>query len=179
MSISEKKKATVNYVDNAKLYTVMIKYRTSAIEAVNLGLDKPRVPEYVGHCILEIARRLSTKSNFINYPFVEDMIGDGVENCIYYIDNFNHEKYSNPFAYFTQIIYYAFLRRIQKEKKHLYVKQKTLQNAFLHGLLNEYQEGDDAGGSMIDLDSEYMSAIVEDFEKKLEDKKKKVVKKWV
>ena len=78
---------------------------------------------------MQIAVHLSYKSNFINYGFREDMISDGIENCIQYIHNFDPDKSKNPFAYFTQIIYYAFLRRIQKEKKSLYVKYKSLENS--------------------------------------------------
>ena len=57
------------------------------------------------------------------------MISDGVENCLQYLDNFNPTKSNNPFAYFTQIIYYAFVRRIQKEKKQVKVKQKMIMEA--------------------------------------------------
>jgi len=163
-----------HYVDNAALFEDLVKYRNKVVEAKEKGLDKPRVSEYSGSCILLIAKRLSTAPQFINYSFREEMISDGVENCIHYIDNFDPSKSSNPFAYFTQITYYAFIRRIQKEKKHMYVKQKTLQNAHIHGLLNDYQDSDsDAHGGKIDLDSEYMSHLVEDFEKKLAEKKQK------
>ena len=36
-------------------------------------------------------------------------------------------KSKNPFAYFTQIVHYAFLRRIQKEKKQLDIKTKIIE----------------------------------------------------
>ena len=86
------------------------------------------ISEYLGECFMKIAQRLSFRPNFINYAFKDDMISDGIENCIQYIKNFNPEKSSNPFAYFTQIIYYAFIRRIQKEKKQLYIKYKTMES---------------------------------------------------
>lgn len=166
--------STHHYVDDAKLYEAMVQYKLKLKENESKGLDKPRVSEYIGSCILLIAKRLSTRPQFINYSYRDEMIGDGVVNCINYIDNFNHEKYKKPFAYFTQIIYYAFIHRIQKEKKHLYVRQKTLQNAYLNGLLNDYQESDgDSYGTVIDLDSDYMANLVEDFEKKLAAKKQK------
>jgi len=168
------KAETEHYVDNKRLYTALLKYKIACREAAEQGKPKPRIPEYVGECILRIANGLAVKQNFVNYQFKEDMIGDGIENTIMYLDNFNPEKYKNPFAYFTQIIYYAFLRRIYKEKKALYVKQKALQNAALFGLLEQTQAGDDGlGESVIDLDNEYMSNLVEDFEKKLVEKKKK------
>ena len=84
------------------------------------------LPEYAGECFLKIAERLSHRPNFINYAFREEMVSDGIENCVMYAGNFNPEKSTNPFAYFTQIIYFAFLRRIEKEKKQLYIKYKTM-----------------------------------------------------
>jgi DNA-directed RNA polymerase specialized sigma24 family protein len=84
------------------------------------------IPDYAGECFLKIAERLSHRPNFINYAFREEMVSDGIENCVMYASNFDHEKSSNPFAYFTQITYYAFLRRIEKEKKQLYIKYKTM-----------------------------------------------------
>ena len=103
---------------------------------------RPRVPTYVGECIMKIATHLSHKPNFINYTFREDMICDGIENCLQYIDNFNPDKSSNPFAYFTQIIYYAFLRRIAKEKKLLYIKYKASENVNIFDQTSSKQVGD-------------------------------------
>ena len=95
-------------------------------EAEELGQPKPRIPNYIGECFLKIATHLSFKPNFVNYMFKDDMVCDGIENCVQYINNFDPAKSSNPFAYFTQIIHYAFLRRIQKEKKQLEIKNKIL-----------------------------------------------------
>jgi hypothetical protein len=105
-----------HYVDNKKLFAEMKQYLDGVKEAEESGADKPRIPEYIGECLLKISTRLSTKPNFINYTYRDEMISDGIENCINYIGNFNPEKSDNPFAYFTQIIYYAFLRRIQRER---------------------------------------------------------------
>ena len=91
------------------------------------GDPKPRITNYLGECFLKIATHLSFKPNFVNYIFKDDMISDGIENCVQYIHNFNPEKSQNPFAYFTQIIHYAFLRRIQKEKRQLEIKNKILE----------------------------------------------------
>ena len=88
----------------------------------------PPISNYIGECFLKIANRLSYRPNFINYTYREEMICDGIENCLQYVHNFNPEKSDNPFAYFTQIIYYAFLRRIQKEKKQAHVKNKIIEN---------------------------------------------------
>ena len=116
---------TTHYVDNKHLYSVIVEYKALVAEAAAENKPKPLIPNYVGHCILQIGKRLSTKPNFINYSYRDEMISDGVENCISYFDNFDPAKSSNPFAYFTQIIYYAFLRRIQKEKKQSYIKHKA------------------------------------------------------
>ena len=88
---------------------------------------KPPISNYLGDCFLKIATHLSFKPNFVNYMFKDDMVCDGIENCVLYVHNFDPSKSSNPFAYFTQIIHYAFLRRIQKEKKQLEIKNKILE----------------------------------------------------
>ena len=115
-----------HYVNNKDFLDALIEYRAKCAEAKEAGKDKPIVSNYIGECILKIATHLSYKPNFINYSYRDDMILDGVENCIQYLDNFNPDKSSNPFAYFTQIIYYAFLRRIAKEKKQSYIKGKLI-----------------------------------------------------
>ena len=107
----------------------MIIYKREFDEAKSRDELPPMISEYLGECFMKIAQRLSFRPNFINYAFKDDMISDGIENCVQYIKNFNPEKSSNPFAYFTQIIYYAFIRRIQKEKKQLYIKYKTMESS--------------------------------------------------
>ena len=115
-----------HYVDNEKFLVVMGDYREEYLKAKDNDLELPVLPDYAGECFLKIAERLSHRPNFINYAFREEMVSDGIENCVMYASNFNPEKSTNPFAYFTQIIYYAFLRRIEKEKKQLYIKYKTM-----------------------------------------------------
>ena len=118
-----------HYVNNKEFLAAMVEYRKSVNEAKKAGKDKPPVTDYIGSCFLKIANHLSYRPNFINYTFRDDMISDGIENCLQYLDNFNPETSSNPFAYFTQIIYYAFVRRIQKEKKQITIKQRMIQEA--------------------------------------------------
>ena len=116
-----------HYVDNEKFLIVMGEYREEYLKNIDAGEEiKPILPDYAGECFLKIAERLSHRPNFINYAFREEMVSDGIENCVMYASNFNPEKSKNPFAYFTQIIYYAFLRRIEKEKKQLYIKYKQM-----------------------------------------------------
>ena len=124
-----KRKQTEYYVNNKEFLAAIIEYRDKVIKAKDNDKPRPRVTNYIGECFLKIATHLSYKPNFVNYMFREDMICDGIENCLQYIDNFNPEKSQNPFAYFTQIIYYAFLRRIQKEKKQLEIKGKILERS--------------------------------------------------
>ncbi len=116
-----------HYVNNKEFLHAMIEWRERVDEAENSGKTPPQVTNYIGECFLKIANHLSYKPNFINYTYREEMICDGIENCLQYIKNFNPEKSNNPFAYFTQIIYYAFLRRINKEKKQSHVKNKMLE----------------------------------------------------
>jgi len=132
-----------HYVNNKEFLEGMKAYKKRCKEASKAGKQKPPVDDYLGSCFLKIANHLSYRPNFINYTFRDDMISDGIENCLQYLDNFNPAKSNNPFAYFTQIIYYAFIRRIQKEKKQTIIKQKLI-------LDNNYddmalQPGDEGG----------------------------------
>jgi DNA-directed RNA polymerase specialized sigma24 family protein len=123
------RKRSEHYVNNKEFLTAIIAYKQEIKDAEHLGKPKPRITNYLGECFLKIATHLSYKPNFVNYMFKDDMICDGIENCVQYINNFNPEKSSNPFAYFTQIIHYAFLRRIQKEKKQLEIRQKIIERS--------------------------------------------------
>ena len=122
-----KRKRSEHYVNNKEFLAALIKYAEDKEIALLQDKPKPVIPRYIGECFLKIATHLSYKPNFVNYMYKDDMICDGIENCVQYIHNFNPEKSKNPFAYFTQIIHYAFLRRIQKEKKQLEIKNKILE----------------------------------------------------
>lgn len=123
------RKRSEHYVNNKEFLAAIIEYKKEIVVAQEQGLPKPRIPNYIGECFLKIATHLSYKPNFVNYMFKDDMVCDGIENCVQYINNFNPEKSQNPFAYFTQIIHYAFLRRIQREKKQLEIKNKILERS--------------------------------------------------
>ena len=118
-----------HYVDNQEFLAAIVKYKESVDLAEKNGDPKPRVNNYIGGCFLKIATHLSYRPNFINYMYKDDMVCDGIENCIQYIDNFDPAKSKNPFAYFTQIVYYAFLRRIAKEKRQMDIKDKILEKS--------------------------------------------------
>jgi len=122
------KKKPEHYVDNKEFLSALTVYKNKVDKALANEEPRPMISNYIGECFLKIATHLSYKPNFINYPFREDMISDGIENCVQYIYNFDPDR-GNPFAYFTQIIYYAFLRRIQKEKKQLDIKSKILEKS--------------------------------------------------
>ena len=139
----KKAKEKPHYVDNKKFLEAMIEYRDRCEKAKNRNRKKPEVTNYIGECFLQIANHLSYRPNFINYTFRDDMISDGIENCLQYMDNFNPDKSNNPFAYFTQIIYYAFIRRIQKEKKQIQIKSKLIANTGVENMMDQLQ-GDDA-----------------------------------
>ena len=135
-----------HYVNNKELLAAIIDYRDRVEIAKKRDLPKPRISNYIGECFLKIATHLSYKPNFVNYMFREDMISDGIENCVQYIHNFDPKKSSNPFAYFTQIIHYAFLRRIQREKRQLDIKNKIVEKTGFESLMtsdtnltNEYR----------------------------------------
>ena len=123
------RKRSEHYVNNKEFLNGIVIYRNQCKRAEEAGEDSPRITNYLGECFLKIATHLSYKPNFVNYMFREDMICDGIENCVQYIKNFDPEKSSNPFAYFTQIIHYAFLRRIQKEKRQMDIRTKIIERS--------------------------------------------------
>jgi|TARA_B110000037_G_C17106180_1_gene499915 hypothetical protein len=166
-----------HYVDNKELLAAMIVYRDSVIVSKSTDQERPRVPNYIGECIMKIAQHLSYKPNFINYTYKEEMISDGIENCLLYIDNFNPEKSSNPFAYFTQIIYYAFIRRIQKEKKQTYVKYKSLENQELIDEIMQGPNGTPVKNNFMEFIQSNMDDFLSDFEENQRKKKEKAKEK--
>ena len=144
------RKKSEHYVNNKELLEALIVYREKVAIAKEKELPKPRITNYLGSCFLKIATHLSYKPNFVNYMFRDDMISDGIENCVQYIHNFDPEKSRNPFAYFTQIIHYAFLRRIQKEKKQLDIKNKIIEKTGFDEVMHV-----DEGGALTGAMSEY------------------------
>ena len=157
-----------HYVNNADFLAALIEYKKNCDEAKNKKKPEPPIPNYIGECFLKIADHLSRKPNFVSYSFRDEMISDGIENCLMYFKNFDPIKSKNPFAYFTQIIYYAFLRRIMKEKKQLYVKYKATEQ---FGILDEFEMFEDSDGNMRQFQLyDNISEFIQTFE---ENKKKK------
>ena len=161
-----------HYVNNKEFLEAMKAYRKSVNKAKKEKKEKPLVTNYIGSCFLKIANHLSYRPNFINYTFRDDMISDGIENCLQYLDNFNPAKSNNPFAYFTQIIYYAFIRRIQKEKKQTTIKHKLIMDSNYDDVA--LQPGDDVEFKNQFRDFLQKNLKMEDTQpKKVEKKKKK------
>jgi hypothetical protein len=139
-----------HYVDNKKFLQALIEYRSSIDAAKEQGKEHPQVPNYIGECFIKIATHLSYKSNFINYTFKDDMISDGIENCLTAVAKFDPAKSSNPFAYYTQIIYFAFLRRIQKEKKLQATKYKMIENMDLDAIITQEHDNGEFNNQFLD-----------------------------
>ena len=163
----------IHYVNNAEFLEAMIEYKREYDESLKNNKELPQISEYLGSVFLKIAQRLSFRPNFINYAFKNDMISDGIENCLHYIHNFNPEKSNNPFAYFTQIIYYAFIRRIQKEKKQLYIKYKSMQNYETMPGYMDIDHVNDGPDPISDYRNSDFKIVVDEFVENFEQKKKK------
>ena len=149
-----KKAKGEHYVNNKEFLEAMVAWGEKCAEAKQNGKEQPPVTNYIGECFLKIATHLSYRPNFINYTYRDEMISDGIENCLQYVANFNPEKSKNPFAYFTQIIYYAFLRRIQKEKKQTHVKNKMIENVQYESWTT--MDGDDTSYTVSGFDPNIM-----------------------
>jgi len=168
------KKQKPHYVDNKKFLQAMVEWRETWPDEDNI----PPVTNYIGECFLKIATHLSYRPNFINYTYRDEMISDGIENCLQYVKNFNPEKSSNPFAYFTQIIYYAFLRRIQKEKKQTHVRNKIIEKSNYVSFTT--MEGDDNAYTVSGFDPIVMLPDEDVYKpKKKEDKPAKGLEKFM
>lgn len=161
-------KKTAHYVDNVRFTNELIEYLKQCKQAEAKGLPEPAIPNYIGECFLKIATNLARSPNFINYSFKDEMIMDGVENCLLYFRNFTPKKSKNAFSYFTTTIWYAFIRRIEREKKESYMKYKlTQQNMILEEL-----EDDSDGRPQPEL-YENIAEYIQNFEDKAEEKKEK------
>ena len=171
-----------HYVDNERFFAEIVEYKKKCKIAESEGKEKPILSEYIGKCIYLIAENLAHKPRFMNYSFVDEMKSDAIENCLMYFDNFDSEKYSNPFAYFTQIIYYAFHRRINKEEKNRYIMYKKFQESILD--TTQQFEGFNIDSHSLLLDSadnhvmntqmyDNINDFIDRFEKREEEKKSK------
>ena len=162
-----------NYVNNPDFLAALVAYEKQCKEAEDSGEPRPQVPDFIGSCIYQISTRLANRPNFSGFTYKDEMIADGLENAVQAIRNFNPEKSSNPFAYFTQIIWYAFLRRIDKEKKQMYIRHKVVENSMLTGTIFDKSDSDAGEAGYVDLKNEYMNDFVETYERKMKEKRDK------
>jgi len=169
----ELKKVPAHYVDNKKFFDALVEYKKQVDYAVANRLEKPKVSEYLGECFLKIATHLSYKANFINYSYKDDMISDGIENCLTAVEKFDPSRSTNPFAYYTQIIYFAFVRRIQKEKKQQATKYKLLENIDLDQLLEHSTDNEEYTNHIIELMRKQVDTIEPERREVTTKKKKK------
>jgi len=160
-----------HYVDNKVFLQAMIEWKEECLVAEKEGNPQLPVTNYIGECFLKIATHLAYRPNFINYTYRDDMISDGIENCLQYVSNFNSEKSSNPFAYFTQIIYYAFIRRIQKEKKQTHIRNKMIESRSFESYTT--MEGDNTGYFVRGFDPDIMLPAEDVYKPKKVPSKKK------
>ena len=149
--IIESKPVPVHYVDNKKFLEALNEYRAQVLEAKEKGLEKPIVSRYLGEGFIKISTHLSYKANFINYTFKDDMISDGIENCLTAVEKFDPARSSNPFAYYTQIIYFAFIRRIQKEKKQTATKYKMLENIDIDQIVTQSEDNHEMVNHLLEM----------------------------
>lgn len=167
------KKTKPWYVDNKKFYAEIVKYKESKKVAIEAGKIPSKIPDYLGECIYKIATKLSTVPKFVNYSFREEMIGDGIENCFMYFDGFNSDDYTNPFAYFTQIIKFAFIRRIEKEQKIRYTTYKYFQESMLNSEIGDMLVDSNDNNIMSTKMYDNLNDTIRNFEEKEEKKKQK------
>lgn len=169
-----KAKDRPHYVNNAEFLQHMKLHVKAVNSSKRAKAPAPQVSDFIGECILSIANKLANKPNFMNYPFKDEMISDGVENCLMYLNNFNPSRSNNPFAYFTQIIYFAFLRRIGKEKKHLYTKYVLIEERLCGDHPTEIIAPTHYGS---EYSEQYRQDFVTSFERSRDEKKQINIKK--
>lgn len=168
--MKKQKQNSAFYIDNKKFYEEMKRYKDLCKEAEQNSKEIPRIPNYIGECFYKIANKLSNRPNFINYSYKEEMVGDGIENCINYVKSFDPDKSNNPFAYFTQIVWHSFIHRIQKEKKQQYIKYKSMNNMIIN---NEHFVGETENFSITPENYENTQKFITTYESNIEKVKKK------
>lgn len=147
------------------LYINKIEFHNELVKYHNQPKDKKKISNYIGNCILMICNGLAKKPNFSGYTYIDEMVSDGIENCIMAIDSFDiHNDKKNPFWYFSKIAYYAFVRRIKSEHKQQYIKHKNVQQFFLQGRIDDVEA------------NELSDTIIGNFERKQREEKLKKVK---
>lgn len=175
-----KSKDSTHYVDNKKFYQAFVEYKLKYDNAKEKGLQAPRLPDYIGSCFMKIAERYSHHASFVNYPYRDEMIADAIENCVLYAHDFDPTRGTNPFAYFSQITWNAFIRRINKENKNKYITYKSHQMQSLYSGLSDSEMGsssEEGSSTSIPTQDLYdnITSYIDDYEYK--QKQKRIEKK--
>lgn len=154
-------------MDNKKFYDDIVEYKKEVEKAESEGREIPQIPDCIGLAIYNIAHGRSVEFRFRNYPFLEEMIADGYTDCVRGLLKFDPQKTQNPFAYFSQVVFFAFVRRIKAEKKYLYTKFKSIENTRSEYYLTEHQADMQSGEDIKSSEStqEYMNRFIADYEK--------------
>ena len=160
-----KKRVTHNYVNNKEFYLSMKEYKDKwNLCSTDEERKNVKIPDYAVKCIMLICNNLSTKNNFVNYTYRDEMVSDALLNCVAQVHTFNADIYTNPLAYFTRIAWQAFIRRIKEEKRENYVKHKNMINSnIMEDLLED--------SSYVATDNTVSDDIIKDFEDKIKEKK--------
>ena len=170
---SDKPKAdkSRHYVDGVAFYEALKERKQKIVEADKNGTPRPQITNFIGECVMNIAKNLSRKYQFANYPFRDEMVADAIVHCIRYIDSFDPEKSTNPFSYYTQTCYYQFLDRIRQERTHTYIKCKATLNSVVMSELSEFDDSNAEIAEHIhdnfEFDNDFMEKYVTDFESKM------------
>ena len=154
------KTTPTHYINNQEFLAALLDHRERVLAAREAGTATPPVSNYIGECFIKIARHLSYKSNFINYSYKDEMISDAIENCLAVVDNFDPSKSKNPFAYFTQITFFAFVRRIQREKKQMATKFRYIDQLDVNEIVTQEHDNGDFQNQFL----EYLKGQMDNYE---------------
>jgi len=144
-----------DYINNKEFSIALAEHVKIVRNCRAEGSEEPQINDYIAKGLLQIAQGLARSPNFMSYSYRDDMIMDAVENCLNVVNNFNIDAPTrtgvpNAFGYFTQICYFAFLRRIQKEKKQAEIKQKLIEGSNLDCFADFGDDNTQIGDSMIE-----------------------------
>ena len=174
----KRSKTATHYIDNVKFCEHMTAWKEKYVASVEAEEPKPQLSEYLGDCFVKIATNLAYRPNFINYPYRDEMISDGIENCLMYCHNFDASKSKNPFSYFTQIIFFAFLRRIATEKKQAFITYECFRRLDERGNFESWaKKNGHVGSNSTNAYADYLRLTSNDLEKYTKTKKVKTKKK--
>jgi len=164
-----------DYINKKEFYDELVEYKNQCAVADDNGETRPKIPDSITMKFFMLCKGIASRPNFSGYTYIDEMILDGLENCIIAVHCFNPNVSNNPYGYFTKCIWFSFLRRIEKEKKQTYIKYKAYENFIVESSLNEEYDA----FSSIDITNEKMRPILEKYDKKPKKKKPKGLEKFI